>query len=118
MSEFPLIQKIIIFAVPIVFAITVHEVAHGWVASKLGDQTAKFLGRLTLNPIKHIDPIGTILVPVVVGLALSGTGNTAFEVCRPDVLSLRDAGQVARLGTGDPAGAVPHAARDSCRSRR
>jgi len=51
-----------------VFAITVHEVAHGWVASKLGDQTARILGRLTLNPIKHIDPVGTILVPLVMKL--------------------------------------------------
>lgn len=65
MPEFTLIQKIIIYAVPIIFAITVHEVAHGWVASKLGDQTARLMGRLTLNPLKHIDPIGTIVVPVV-----------------------------------------------------
>ncbi|HHS99547.1 MAG TPA: site-2 protease family protein, partial [Thiomicrospira sp.] len=49
----------------VIFAITLHEVAHGWVASKLGDQTAKMLGRLTLNPLKHIDPIGTVLVPLV-----------------------------------------------------
>jgi len=65
MVEFTLLQKIIIYAVPIVFAITVHEVAHGWVASKLGDQTARMMGRLTLNPIKHIDPVGTIVVPIV-----------------------------------------------------
>jgi Zn-dependent protease len=65
MSEIPLIQKIFIFSIPIVFAITVHEVAHGWVASKLGDQTAKLLGRLTLNPIKHIDPIGTVVLPIL-----------------------------------------------------
>lgn len=70
-EEFPLVQEIIIFAIPILFAITVHEVAHGWVASKLGDQTAKLLGRLTLNPIKHIDPIGTIVVPAVL-VALGG----------------------------------------------
>ena len=50
------------------FAITLHEVAHGWVASKLGDSTAKMLGRLSLNPIKHIDPIGTIVVPLVMVL--------------------------------------------------
>ena len=65
MQEFSLIEKIVIWAIPIIFAITVHEVAHGWVASKLGDQTAKMLGRLTLNPVKHIDPIGTVLVPVM-----------------------------------------------------
>ncbi len=57
------IQTILIYAIPVLFAITVHETAHGWVASKLGDQTAKMMGRLTLNPVKHIDPIGTIVVP-------------------------------------------------------
>ncbi len=57
------IQTILIYAIPVLFAITVHETAHGWVASKLGDHTAKMMGRLTLNPVKHIDPIGTIVVP-------------------------------------------------------
>src|SRR3989338_9026341 len=79
MPEFPLLQEIIIYAIPILFAITVHEVAHGWVASKLGDQTAKQLGRLTLNPIKHIDPIGTILVPIV----LSTFGGFIFGWAKP-----------------------------------
>ena len=65
MTEFSLVQKIIIYATPILFAITVHEVAHGWIASKLGDQTARMMGRLTLNPVKHIDPVGTILVPIL-----------------------------------------------------
>jgi len=59
------IQKIVIWALPVLFAITIHEVAHGWVASKLGDKTALMLGRLTLNPFKHIDLIGTILVPLI-----------------------------------------------------
>ena len=65
MDEFSLVQKIIIWAIPVIFAITAHEVAHGWVAMKLGDRTAQMLGRLTLNPIKHIDPVGTILIPLV-----------------------------------------------------
>ena len=65
LPELTLIQKIAVWALPVIFAITVHEFAHGWVASKFGDQSAKMLGRLTLNPIKHIDPIGTILVPIV-----------------------------------------------------
>ena len=65
LAELTLIQKIAVGALPVIFAITVHEFAHGWVASKFGDQSAKMLGRLTLNPIKHIDPIGTILVPIV-----------------------------------------------------
>ena len=65
MYELSLVQKIIIAAVPIIFAITVHEVAHGWVASKLGDPTAKLAGRLTLNPVKHIDPLGTVVIPLI-----------------------------------------------------
>jgi len=64
-DDFSIVQKIIIWAIPVIFAITVHEVAHGWVALKFGDRTAQMLGRLTLNPIKHIDPIGTILIPAV-----------------------------------------------------
>jgi Zn-dependent protease len=63
--QFNLIQTIILWAVPLLFAITLHEVAHGWVAYKLGDPTAKLLGRLTINPIKHIDPIGTIFLPAL-----------------------------------------------------
>ena len=57
-------------AIPIIFAITVHEFAHGWVASKLGDQTARLLGRLTLNPIKHMDPIGTVALPLFMILTI------------------------------------------------
>jgi len=59
---------IVAIAVPAVFAITVHEVAHGWTANRLGDPTAAQLGRLTLNPLKHIDPVGTILVPLALKL--------------------------------------------------
>jgi Zn-dependent protease len=69
--EFSLVQKIIIWAIPVLFAITVHEVAHGWVALKLGDRTAQMMGRLTLNPFKHIDPVGTLLVPGIL-LVLGG----------------------------------------------
>jgi Zn-dependent protease len=58
------LQLLAVLAIPVLFAITVHEAAHGWVASRLGDQTALMLGRVTFNPIKHIDPIGTILVPL------------------------------------------------------
>ncbi len=71
MSPLSLLQNILIYGIPILFAITVHEVAHGWIANKLGDPTARMLGRLTLNPIKHIDPIGTILVP---GILVYTTG--------------------------------------------
>ena len=66
------IQTLLIWAIPVLFAITVHETAHGWVASKLGDHTARMMGRLTLNPIKHIDPVGTILVPALLYLSSAG----------------------------------------------
>jgi Zn-dependent protease len=57
------LATIVLWAVPVVFAITLHEAAHGYVARRFGDQTAYMLGRVTLNPLKHIDPIGTIAVP-------------------------------------------------------
>lgn len=60
MSFYILLQLIIL-----IFAITIHEYAHGWVAYRLGDPTAKYMGRLTLNPIAHIDPFGTILLPLI-----------------------------------------------------
>lgn len=66
-----LVQYIAIAALPLLFAITLHEVAHGFVAYRLGDPTAKMLGRLSLNPIRHIDPIGTIVVPILL-LTLGG----------------------------------------------
>jgi Zn-dependent protease len=72
MDELTLVQRIVVWILPVVFAITVHEVAHGWVAKKYGDNTASVLGRLTLNPIKHIDLFGTILLPGL--LLITGTG--------------------------------------------
>ena len=63
MLEITLIQKVVAWILPVLFAITVHETAHGWMALQLGDKTAMMLGRLTLNPLKHIDPLGTILIP-------------------------------------------------------
>ena len=65
-------QLISILVLPVLFAIIVHEVAHGWAAKQLGDPTAERLGRLTLNPLKHIDPIGTLLVPAVLVLLRTG----------------------------------------------
>lgn len=67
-----LIQTVLIYALPVLFAITVHEAAHGYVARYLGDNTAYVMGRVTLNPIKHIDPIGTILMPILLYFATSG----------------------------------------------
>lgn len=72
MDELTLIQRIVVWVLPVIFAITVHEVAHGWVAKKYGDNTASVLGRLTLNPIKHIDLLGTIILPGI--LLITGTG--------------------------------------------
>ncbi len=71
MFELSLMQKIAVWTLPVLFAITVHEVAHGWVAKKLGDPTAQMMGRLTLNPFKHIDPVGTVVVPLLL-LVLGG----------------------------------------------
>lgn len=67
-----LIQTILIYALPVLFAITVHEAAHGYAARYFGDNTAAMMGRITLNPAKHIDPIGTILMPLVLYFATSG----------------------------------------------
>ncbi len=64
MNELNTIQQVVVLVMPVLFAITVHEAAHGWVASKLGDSTAKQLGRVTLNPIKHIDLLGTVILPL------------------------------------------------------
>jgi Zn-dependent protease len=59
-----IMRTISVFLIPALFAITLHEVAHGWAARQLGDRTAEMLGRLTINPLKHIDPIGTVVVPL------------------------------------------------------
>ena len=69
MSSIPdIAYTIAVWAAPILFAITLHEAAHGWVAYKLGDPTAKSRGRITLNPIKHIDPMGTVVVPLFLAM--------------------------------------------------
>jgi len=71
MDFYNLIIKVAIYAIPVIFAITLHEAAHGYVAKHFGDTTAYMLGRVTLNPVKHIDPVGTVAVPLVT-LALAG----------------------------------------------
>lgn len=71
MNPDQIIQSIAGAILPLIFAITLHEAAHGWVASKCGDKTALMLGRVTLNPIKHIDLVGTLILPIVL-LALGG----------------------------------------------
>lgn len=77
--ELTLIQKITIYALPVIFAITVHEAAHGYAARHFGDMTAHFAGRITLNPIKHIDPFGTILVPALMMMV----GGILFGWAKP-----------------------------------
>lgn len=93
MLDFSLPQKIAIWALPVLFAITVHEVAHGFVASRLGDRTAQMMGRLTLNPLKHIDPVGTVLVPLVMLLL---PGGFLFGWAKPVPIGYRNLGSPKR----------------------
>lgn len=80
MDELNLMQRLAVWVIPVLFAITVHETAHGLMALRLGDPTAKMLGRLTLNPIPHIDPIGTVLVPIALLVMSSLAGSTPFMI--------------------------------------
>jgi Zn-dependent protease len=73
------IRQLIVSVPALILAITFHEVSHGYVANRLGDPTAKLMGRLTLNPIKHIDPIGTIVLPLV----LTVLGGVIFGYAKP-----------------------------------
>jgi len=80
------LYKILLVLIPIITAITLHEAAHGWVAFKLGDSTARDLGRITINPVKHIDPIGTVVIPIVMIIA---TGF-AFGYAKPVPVNVRN----------------------------
>ena len=80
------IVNVLISFVPIIIAITFHEVAHGYAAYRLGDPTAKALGRLTLDPLKHVDPIGTVLLP----LMLYATGAPVFGWAKPVPIGVRN----------------------------
>jgi Zn-dependent protease len=104
---FAFLTKISIYAIPALFAITLHEVAHGWVARFFGDRTAEMLGRLSLNPLRHIDPIGTVLVPgllLVVGGPLFGwakpvpVATSALRNPRRAMIVVAFAGPAANLG--------------------
>jgi Zn-dependent protease len=83
--DFSLLETIALYAVPVVFAITLHEAAHGYVARLFGDSTAWMLGRVTANPLKHIDPVGTVLVPLGLLLLskLAGGGGFLFGWAKP-----------------------------------
>ena len=80
-----IIQTIAVYAIPVIFAITLHEAAHGYVARMFGDPTAYEAGRVSLNPTRHIDPVGTLLVPVVILLAskLLGSPGMLFGWAKP-----------------------------------
>ncbi len=80
------IQKITIWILPVLLAVSLHEAAHAWMANKKGDSTARLLGRLSFNPLKHIDPIGTIVVPVVM-IFLTGF---AFGWAKPVPVNTRN----------------------------
>ncbi len=86
MTELTIVQKIAVWAIPLIFAITLHEVAHGWVANLFGDRTAKLSGRLTINPIKHIDLIGTIVVPALMLMV----GGFIFGWAKPVPVNARN----------------------------
>lgn len=94
MTETEFIQKVAIWVIPLLFAITLHEVAHGWVACFFGDKTAKFADRLSLNPLKHIDLIGTVLVPLV--LLLIPGSNFTFGWAKPVPVDARNLKQPTR----------------------
>lgn len=81
MQTLTIIQTVAIWIVPVLLSITLHEAAHAWIAYRCGDTTAKMLGRLSANPLKHIDPIGTVLVPILIAV-LSGF-NFIFGWAKP-----------------------------------
>ncbi|MBV9211940.1 MAG: site-2 protease family protein [Acidobacteria bacterium] len=68
-----LIAELVIYIIVLIFAVSAHEAAHAWMSYKFGDDTARLLGRITLNPVAHVDPIGTLLIPIA-GFILSGIG--------------------------------------------
>lgn len=82
------IQNLAAFVIPVLLAITIHEAAHGYAARHFGDRTAEMLGRITLNPLKHIDPIGTVLIPLL--LYFSTNGNFVFGYAKPVPVNTRN----------------------------
>lgn len=86
------IQMLAVIALPVLFAITAHEAAHGWMAGRLGDGTAKMLGRVTLNPLKHIDLVGTVLVPLTIYWVTAKLGGTGllFGWAKPVPINMRN----------------------------
>lgn len=101
-----IVQMVTIYALPVILAITLHEAAHAFAAKRWGDDTAYLLGRMTANPIKHIDPVGTILVPAVLLLLSKGmSGVPVFGWAKPVPVNMqnlnsprKDMGYVAAAG--------------------
>jgi len=83
-----LIQTIVVYALPVIFAITLHEAAHGYVARLLGDNTAYMMGRVSFNPIRHIDPLGTIAIPLLLYFATGGA--FVFGYAKPVPVAFRN----------------------------
>ncbi len=92
MQNLSTVQFAAIAILPLLFGITLHEVAHGWAAKRLGDKTALMMGRLTLNPLKHIDPLGTIIVPGLMMLA----GGAIFGWAKPVPVTWQNLGNPKR----------------------
>jgi Zn-dependent protease len=118
------IQTIAIYALPVLFAITVHEAAHGYVARHFGDGTAAFLGRVTLNPLKHIDPMGTIAMPLFLYIVTGGAflfgyakpvpvNFGALRNPRRDTIWVALAGPASNLGQAFAWGVLLYALRGS-----
>lgn len=106
--ELSLPQLVAVYAIPVILAITLHEAAHAFVAARLGDRTAQQLGRMTINPLRHIDPVGTLLVPALILLASKALGGVLiFGWAKPVPIvpsnlhsPRRDMGIVAAAGPG------------------
>ena len=92
MQELNAIQLLVVWAPPILLAITLHEIAHGWTALRLGDNTARAQGRLSLNPLRHVDPVGTILVPALLYML----GGVILGWARPVPVNFRQLRQPRR----------------------
>jgi len=86
MTELSTVQQLIVAFPPILLAVSFHELAHGWVALRLGDHTAQMLGRLSINPLRHIDPVGTVIVPIVLYL----TAGVIFGWAKPVPIDWRN----------------------------